>query len=70
VKHAFSVAADGGRQELGCSQTVVWLGPRTTAGHDRGLPWRDYTLAQTTTVHQTDDLDYIAILQGKKGGRP
>ena len=35
-----------------------------------GYPWRDYTFAQTTTVHQTDDLDYIAILPRGKGGRP
>ncbi len=67
VKHAFSVAAGGGRQELGLFQTMVWLRPEddpqaTFEAH----PWRDYTYAQTTTVHQTDDLDYIPIL----GGRP
>lgn len=71
VKHAFSVAADGDRQELGLFQTVVWLSPeddpQTTT---EGYPWRDYTFAQTTTVHQTDDLDYIPILPRGKGGRP
>ena len=71
VKHAFSVAADSDRQELGLFQTVVWLDP----GDDpqattEGYPWRDYTYAQTTTVHQTDDLDYVTILPGGNGGRP
>ena len=71
VMHAFSVAAEGDRQELGLLQTVVWLGPEedpqaTTEGH----PWRDYTYAQTTTVHQTNDLDFVPILPRGKGGRP
>jgi hypothetical protein len=71
VMHAFSVAAESDRQELGLLQTVVWLGPEddpqaTTEGH----PWRDYTYAQTTTVHQTDDLDFVPILPSGKGGRP
>jgi len=67
VMHSFSVAADGeqGRQELGLFQTVVWLdsetGPLATT---EGYPWRDYTYAQATTVHQTDDLDHILILPG------
>lgn len=69
--HAFSVAAESDRQELGLLQTVVWLGPEddqqaTTEGH----PWRDYTYAQTTTVHQTDDLDFVPILPDKNGGQP
>jgi len=71
VTHAFSVAAEGNRQELGLFQTVVWLGPEedllaTTEGH----PWRDYTYAQTTTVHQTDDLKYIPFLPYEQGRRP
>jgi len=71
VMHAFSVAAESDRQELGLLQTVVWLGPEddpqaTTEGH----PWRDYTYAQTTTVHQADDLDFVPILPDKNGGQP
>ena len=66
VMHAFSVAADGDRQELGLFQTVVWLGPEDDPqATTEGYPWRDYTYAQTTTVHQTGDVDYIPILGGR-----
>ena len=33
-------------------------------------PWRDCTCAQTTTVHQTDDLDFVPVLPGGNGGQP
>jgi hypothetical protein len=71
VMHAFSVAAEADRQELDLFQTVVWLGPEDDPqATTEGYPWRDYTYAQTTTVHQTDDLDYVPILPGGIGGRP
>ena len=71
VMHAFSFAAEADRQELDLFQTVVWLGPEDDPqATTQGYPWRDYTYAQTTTVHQTDDLDYVPILPGGNGGRP
>ena len=71
VIHAFSVAAEGERQELGLFQTVVWLGPEDDPqATTEGCIWRDYTCSQTTAVHQTDDFDYIPVLPRGKGGRP
>lgn len=72
--HSFSVAADGDerhRQNVNLFQTVVWLeSEEDLQTSSKGYPWRDYTHAQTTTLHQTDDLDFIPVLPRPKAGRP
>lgn len=74
VMHAFSIAADGDmhhRQKVALFQTVVWLDQADDLdATTEGYPWRDYTYAQSTTLHQTADLDYIPVLPGHKAGRP
>ena len=50
----------------GLFQTVVWLGPDDDPqATTEGYLWRDCAYAQTTTVHQTGDLDYMPIPGGR-----
>jgi len=70
VMHSFSYGADAPRtpQELGLFGTVVWI--EASADPDattEGYPWRDYTLDQTVTVHQTADLEFVPMLPRRRG---
>ena len=72
VMHAFSFGADepGVPLALDLFGTVVWLDassdPDSTT---EGYPWRDYTLDQTVTVHQTTGLKFVPLLPGRRDGR-
>jgi hypothetical protein len=54
-------------EDKGCA---LWLDassdPDSTT---EGYPWRDYTLDQTVTVHQTTGLKFVPLLPGRRNGR-
>lgn len=72
VMHSFSHGADEPHtpQPLDLFGTVVWLDMATDPeSTTEGYPWRDYTLDQTVTVHQSADLDYTPLLPARRRGR-